>query len=82
MKTHVENVKNQFQQNYIILDSLSYTRSKRGLINAGGHIAKVLFGTLDSEDESLYSNYFQTIQRDLQIMKINQNRVINIIRSM
>lgn len=82
LKNYVENVKHQIQQNYIVLDNLAYTRSKRGLVNIGGHIAKVLFGTLDSEDESLYSNYFQAIQKDMQTLKTSQNRVINIIRTM
>lgn len=42
------------------------TKVKRGLINIVGKVNKWLFGTLDSDDEDRFNNYFNTILQNEQ----------------
>lgn len=50
------------------------SRRKRGLINAGGSVAKFLFGTLDATDGENYD-------RAIQILKSNKERVVTTVNS-
>lgn len=40
-----------------------FNRQKRGLLNVVGKVDKWLFGTLDSDDETRYNNYFNTLTK-------------------
>jgi len=71
----------QILSNKYKLNELIPPRIKRGLINIGGRISKILFGTLDDEDESLYQEYFQRIQGNMNTFETNQKRIISIIDS-
>ncbi|XP_020297857.1 uncharacterized protein LOC109862274, partial [Pseudomyrmex gracilis] len=52
------------------------TRSRRGLVNAVGSVAKVLFGTMDAEDEKVISEQLQLIGNDVEnIIERNENRL-------
>lgn len=82
VSNYVESIKIQIKQNKILLNNLYTPRQKRGLVNVGGHIAKVLFGTLDTDDESLYLNYFHSFENKIQSLKTEQNQVISVVRSM
>ncbi|KAK9887012.1 hypothetical protein WA026_019940 [Henosepilachna vigintioctopunctata] len=57
-------------------------RIKRGLINLGGKISKALFGTLDSDDELLYKNYFNTIKNNEAKLMKNQKQIATIVNDL
>lgn len=82
VSNYVGSIKIQLRQNEMLLNNLYTTRQKRGLLNIGGHIAKTLFGTLDSEDETLYLKYFESFKNEMQSVKTEQNQMISILRSM
>lgn len=46
-------------------------RSKRGLLNVVGKVDKWLFGTLDSDDEFRYNNYFNTLSKNQETLNKN-----------
>ena len=46
-------------------------RSKRGLLNVVGKVDKWLFGTLDSDDETRYNNYFESLTKNQEILNNN-----------
>lgn len=70
-----------------------YGRTKRSLIDAGGKLAKFLFGTMDSEDEQkIYSNLeslnnnqeklIQLQQRDISVIKSNYNSLVKPVKEL
>lgn len=48
-----------------------FNRQKRGLLNVVGKVDKWLFGTLDSDDETRYNNYFNTLTKNQDILNKN-----------
>lgn len=57
-------------------------RIKRGLINLGGKISKILFGTLDSDDEELYRSYFNSIEKNENTLMRNQKQIATIVNDL
>lgn len=57
-------------------------RTKRGLINLGGKISKILFGTLDSDDEELYRNYFNSIKKNEETLIRNQKKIATVVNDL
>lgn len=57
-------------------------RIKRGLIDLGGKISKILFGTLDSDDEELYKSYFDTIQKNENVLMRNQKQLATVLNDL
>lgn len=57
-------------------------RTKRGLVNLGGKISKILFGTLDSDDEELYRNYFDSIEKNEKTLMRNQKQIATVVNEL
>ncbi|KAL3286700.1 hypothetical protein HHI36_001195, partial [Cryptolaemus montrouzieri] len=57
-------------------------RTKRGLINVGGKISKSLFGTLDSDDEELYKNYFTSIEKNENVLMRIREEIAMIVNKL
>lgn len=57
-------------------------KTKRGLINLGGKISKILFGTLDSDDEELFKNYFDGIKKNEKILMRNQKNIATVVNDL
>lgn len=60
---------NTIQNNIQLFSKIK--REKRGLINAVGKVDKWLFGTLDSDDEEKYDNYFSTLFSNQETLQNN-----------
>ena len=44
-------------------EKINYSRAKRGVFNFIGGISKILFGTMDSEDASYYTDKISYLNR-------------------
>jgi hypothetical protein len=61
MAVEYERVKGELE---VLVDLLEKRRPKRGWINAGGHVLKTVFGTLDEDDLSSISRRILAVERE------------------
>lgn len=65
-----------------LLTLLPRERSKRGLIDAGGHVLKFLFGTMDSNDLEIINSKVNSISDEVdEVLNDNKDR-ITILKTM
>ena len=77
----VENLKMLVRQLTRNEEKINYSRARRGVFNFIGGISKILFGTMDSEDASYYTDKISKLEEEqIDFLKLSKEQ-ITVVRS-